>query len=126
MLYSIPQIQSLKWGEIKIQHDDGSIRTYNDCKIIPSGSCYWDWRLTNTHHVPGVQIADVQDLPDDIEIIILSTGMHQVLRVQENTINYLQKMGKQVYIAQTEKAVELYIRYTKAGKRVAALIHTTC
>jgi len=33
-----------------------------DFKLYPGGGREWDWRETNTEHVPGIQHADVQEL----------------------------------------------------------------
>jgi len=42
----------------------GANQPYKDAKLFPGGSCEWNWRETATEHVPGIQIADVQELLD--------------------------------------------------------------
>jgi hypothetical protein len=37
------------------------IGTGKDFKLYPGGGREWNWRKTNTGHVPGIQPADVQD-----------------------------------------------------------------
>jgi hypothetical protein len=76
-----PEIVSYKWGEIKVQtiNDDGFItnKIYKDCKLYPGGSCEWDWSKTDTHHKPGIQFADIDDLikENNTAVILLTRGM---------------------------------------------------
>jgi len=53
-----PAIKSVEWGEVVT--DDGN--TYKDAKLFPGGSRAWDWNETGTHHAPGIQPADVNEL----------------------------------------------------------------
>lgn len=120
-----PEVIALKWGEIKVRHADDTVHTYKDAKIFPSGSKEWNWKLTGTEHVPGIQIADTQELLD-ADVFILSRGMDQILQVMPETIQFLKEHGKEVHVEQTEEAVKLYNKLVAEGKKVAALIHSTC
>lgn len=126
-----------KTGEIVIKHDDGSVHHYNkntvsqDCKVFPTGSKPWDWRITGTHHNPGIQIADFIEFLDSIDVIILSKGMCEVLQIKPDTIQYLeawkaQKNGREFHMLRTQDAVSLYNRLAQEGRRVGALLHSTC
>jgi hypothetical protein len=33
-----------------------------DFRLYPGGGREWDWRETNTEHVPGIQPADIEEL----------------------------------------------------------------
>jgi hypothetical protein len=47
-----------------------------DFKLYPGGGRVWDWRETNTEHVPGIQPADVQELIDNgSKVVVLSRGI---------------------------------------------------
>lgn len=116
-----PEITDLTWGTVEVDGCD-----YRDAKIWPGGSREWDWRETDTHHEPGIQIADAQELLDKgAEVVVLSRGYHEVLQVPEETVSALEARGIEVHVAQSEDAVEL-VNVLRATRKVGALIHSTC
>ncbi len=119
---SSPRITLLEWGRVEIA---GGQR-FRDAKLFPGGARAWDWRETGTHHEPGIQPADVEELLDrGAEVVVLSRGHYERLRTCAETLKLLEERGVEVHLLQTEKAVNLYNEL--AGKaRVAALIHSTC
>ena len=118
-------INELTWGSIKVE-DKGEIIVYRDCKLFPAGSSQWDWKKTGTQHSPGIQIADLEKDIDSVDIIILSQGMRGVLEADPKTLTYLKKKGKVVHQLPTPAASKLYNELVGKGKKVGALIHTTC
>ena len=126
LIISAPKITHISWGLIQIQHDDGNTISFKDAKIFPNGSESWNWSLTDLHHNPGIAKQDVLKLIYICDVLILSTGMEKVLQVQQETIDFLDSMGIEYYIAQTEQAVALYNTYVEQGKKVAGLFHSTC
>ncbi|MGH8488982.1 MAG: Mth938-like domain-containing protein [Gammaproteobacteria bacterium] len=117
-----PAITHLSWGRIEM---DG-YAPFKDAKVYPGGAREWDWRETGTHHVPGIQSADVQELVDNgAEVIVLSEGILNYLRVCPETLRLLEQKGITTYVLQTEKAVSLYNRLCKK-ERVGGLFHCTC
>lgn len=123
--YPAPKVTHFKWGEIEVTEVDGTVKKYKDAKLSPAGSKNWDWKATGTQHVPGIQIADLNDIID-ADIFILSRGVDLILQTMPETENYLKNLGKQYYILQSEEAVKKYNELVDAGKKVAALIHSTC
>lgn len=123
-----PEIINIIWGTVTIKHADGSVHTYQDARITPMGSQKWDWtaHVPHAHHKPGILIADVADIINYVDIIVLSRGMQLVLEIPQETIDYIRKHGKTLKMKQSEKAVRAYNKLAKQGKRVAALIHSTC
>jgi len=120
--YISPKINSISWGKL-ITEDQIK---YKDAKLYPGGSREWDWNETGTHHVPGIQPADVEELLEHgADIVILSKGFDERLQVCSETIDLLQNKGIDFYILQTEKAVEKYNELTE-NQAVGALIHSTC
>ena len=117
-----PRITRLEWGRVEIAGG----RRFRDAKLFPGGARAWDWRETGTHHEPGIQPADVEELLDHgAEVIVLSRGHYERLQTCPETLELLEERGVEVYRLQTEKAVERYNEL--AGKvRVGALIHSTC
>lgn len=117
-----PKINSIKWGQVST--DAG--KKYKDAKLFPGGSRAWDWIETGTHHHPGIQPADVEELIEHgAEKIILSQGFHKRLQVCEETKELLEEVGIDYYILETEKATEKYNELC-SSQPVGALIHSTC
>ena len=59
------------------------------------------------------------------EVIVLSEGILNYLRVCPETLRLLEQKGITTYVLQTEKAVSLYNRLCKK-ERVGGLFHCTC
>ncbi len=117
-----PQITRISWGKMEI---DGTT-SGRDFKLYPGGGREWDWTETGTHHVPGIQPADVEELLEHgSEIIVLTRGMLLVLRTCPETLDMLKERDIEVHVEETKKAVELYNRLA-GSERVGGLFHSTC
>lgn len=125
-LIAAPRVASWQWGEVKVQHDNGSMHTYRDVILYPAGSQAWDWNKTKTRHKPGIQVADLQTFINDVDVIVLSHGVEGVLDIAPNVMEYIWQSKKIVYTALTPQAIELYHELVAQGKKVGALIHSTC
>jgi hypothetical protein len=122
---SSPAILDCEWGSVRVATADGSTE-YKDAKLWPGGSRGWDWNETGTHHSPGIQPADVEELVEHgAEIVVLSQGQNLRLQVQERTVDWLEDRGVDVEILETLEAVDRYNELTDS-KKVGALIHSTC
>lgn len=98
-----------------------------DFKLWPSGGRPWDWSETNTHHYPGIQPADIDELLEhDAEEIVLSRGMLLALHVCPETIELLEAEKIKTHIAETKEAEKIYNRLINDGKVVGGLFHSTC
>ena len=118
-----PRITHIAWGQMKIE----GVPAGRDFKVYPGGARPWDWKESNTHHVPGIQPQDVQELLDKgCEIIILSLGMQLALHTSQEAHQLLKSLGIQYYVRETKKAVELYNQLTEEKKAVGGLFHSTC
>ncbi len=116
-----PKVTHFEWGKIVVDST-----TYKDCRLWPNHHEAWNWDKTNTRHVPGIQIADLSDFVNEIDIIILSQGVDGILKIKPETIEYLKKQNKEIHIARTPQAIELYNKLSTENKRVGALLHSTC
>jgi hypothetical protein len=117
-----PLITNISWGNMEI---DGQVWG-QDFKLYPGGSRDRDWRETDTHHVPGIQPADVEELLENgCDIIVLTRGMHLVLQTCPETLARLKEREIQVHVEETKAAVELYNRLA-ASEKVGGLFHSTC
>ena len=118
-----PRIQSHTWGELEIE----GLGKHGDAKLWPGGGREWDWTETGTHHQPGIQPADVEELLSyKPEVIVLSRGRELRLETSSETLNLLRTQGIDVILEETSVAISKYNDLAAGSKRVAALIHSTC
>lgn len=119
-----PRVTGLSWGRTEVEGADGA---YKDAKLWPGGSREWDWNETGTGHVPGIQPADVEELLEQgARTVVLSRGQHERLRVQDETLAFLEERGVEVHVLPTDRAVERYNELAEAGEAVGGLVHSTC
>jgi hypothetical protein len=118
-----PIIGENRWGEIEVER----LGQFRDVKLWPGGGREWDWDETGTRHEPGIQPADVVELfESDAEVVVLSKGRELRLHTCQETFELLDVNGITVVQDETAVAIEEYNRLARSGRRVAALIHTTC
>ena len=118
-----PKVVSDSWGELEIE----GIGPLRDAKLWPGGAREWDWNETGTQHEPGIQPADVDELlAYDPEVIVLSRGRERRLQTQPQTLAVLQDRNIEVVVEETSVAISTYNRLSSEGRRVAALVHSTC
>ena len=117
-----PRIAKFTWG--RIETADG--RAFRDAKLWPGGGREWDWNETGTHHVPGIQPADVAELlTHGAETVVLSRGVYERLQTCPETLDLLAREGIDVHVLQTEQAVDRYNALAAEGP-VGGLFHSTC
>ena len=118
-----PRIENISWGKMEIEN----IGLGKDFKLWPGGGREWDWKETNTHHVPGIQIVDIKELLDHgAEELILSRGMFLALQTCHETKQWLEDEGIAFHILETKQASSLYNQLIENGTAVGGLFHSTC
>lgn len=118
-----PRIIDIEWGKMNIE----GIGKGRDFKLWPGGGREWDWAETDTHHVPGIQPADVQELLDHgCRVVVLSRGMKLRLQTCPETKQILEDKGITYHIEETTEAVRIYNELAEAGEMVGGLFHSTC
>lgn len=118
-----PHISRISWGRMEV----AGVGVGKDFKLWPGGGREWDWRETDTHHVPGIQPADIQELLDNgCETIVLSRGMLLMLQTCKETLELLKNRHIPVQIAETKAAAEIYNGLASRGEAVGGLFHSTC
>ncbi len=118
-----PRISHLSWGHIEVE----GIGDGKDFKLWPGGGRIWDWRETDTHHVPGIQPADIRELLDNgSQAVVLSRGMLLMLRSSKETLDLLEQNNIPVHIDETRAAAEIYNGLVSSGVAVGGLFHSTC
>jgi hypothetical protein len=118
-----PRIMHVEWGLLRVER----IGNGRDMKLWPGGGREWDWGETNTHHVPGIQVADVKELIDEgAQIIVLSRGMQLILRTCPETLKHLEELKCTVHVLETREAVKMYNQLAALDSPVGGLFHSTC
>ena len=117
-----PRITRLSWGTIEVE---GGSR-FKDAKLWPGGSREWDWGETGTHHSPGIQPADVEELQrHGARRVVLSRGQQRRLQVCPETLRLLRERGVAVEVLETNEAVRRY-NAIRENEPVGGLFHSTC
>lgn len=120
------KIISLSWGEIEVRIG-GQTRTFRDCKLWPGGAVSWSWEETDTHHVPGIQPADIHEiLAKDIDVLLLSRGRLLRLQMAPETRQLLEERGIEFHFEETRTAADHFNRLVDEGRKVGGIFHTTC
>jgi len=120
----MPHIDSTQFGEVVI---DG--KKYNQVLIIGDSIIERDYEklkdLFGTSHKIGEWETEalLKEIP---EIVIVGTGQDGKLEVDKNFLEKMRKNSVKVIAQITPEAIKIYNEKVKAGKRVNALIHTTC
>ena len=117
-----PKIVDLSWGRMEV---DG-LGIEKDWKLYPGGGRPWDWSETGTEHVPGVQVADVEELVAyGATVVVLSLGMDRRLHVDQATLRYMEERSVEVHMLETREAVKVYNDLAE-DNALAGLFHSTC
>ena len=117
-----PRITHVSWGRMEVE----GLGPGSDFKLYPGGGRAWDWRETGTHHVPGIQPADIQELLDHgSRVVILSRGMQLALQTCPETLQLLRDQGITYHVEETTAAVERYNQLVQT-QPVGGLFHSTC
>ena len=83
--------------------------------------------LVSTQHQPGIQPADLMELVEHgPDIVVLSRGRQRRLETSPAALALLEARDVAVVRDETGAAIEEYNRLATEGRRVAALLHTTC
>lgn len=118
-----PQVHQDGWGYVDVE----GLGRLRDAKLWPGGGRAWDWNETGTRHQPGIQPADVMELLDHTpDVVVLSRGRQLRLETCPETLSLLERRDVEVAWAETAHAIDRYNSLAAGGRRVAALLHTTC
>lgn len=118
-----PRVQDHGWGFVDVE----GLGRLRDAKLWPGGGRGWDWNETGTHHRPGIQPADLTELLEHgADVVVLSRGRDLRLETTPEALSLLAARHAEVVRDETGAAIGEYNRLAAAGRRVAALLHSTC
>ncbi len=109
-------IESYEFGRIII---GGKI--YKDIVISKGQVTEWKW---HEHH--AFTIEDIKPIIGDIDVLVLGTGASGYVNIKEDVVAFLEANNISYIAMKSDKACERYNELAKAGKKVAAIIHSTC
>jgi hypothetical protein len=120
----MPHIDSTQFGEITI--DD---KKYHQVLIVGDSIEERDYKklkelFETSHKIGDWEIEKL--LSNNPEVIVIGTGQNGAFVIDAETTKKLQISGAQIISDITPKAIEAYNERIKLGKKVNALIHTTC
>lgn len=114
-----PLIDAYKFGRLVV----GGRAYERDVIITPSGVVPNWWRLEGHR----LQLEDVEKyLGLDVDAVVVGTGYHGFMRVDSEVVESFRRMGREVYVLETGRAVEKYNELVARGRRVLAMLHLTC
>jgi hypothetical protein len=118
-----PIVGESGWGRTEVN----TLGVFRDVKLWPGGGREWDWNETGTQHEPGIQLSDVEELLiHRADVVVLSRGRELRLQTRAETLALLADQGVEVVHDETSAAITAYNELAADGRRVAALIHSTC
>ncbi len=117
-------IDSTEFGNVTI---DG--KKYNQVLIIGDMIMQRDYEklkelFGTSHKIGDWELEEL--LKQNPEIIIIGTGQDGAMEIDRELIEDFKKKNIEVIAEITPKAIEIYNEKKKQGKRINALIHTTC
>ncbi len=117
-------IDSCGWGNVVIDGQKFDQVIISGEKIIHREIEKLEKLFGTTHQIGDWEIEKL--LSGNPEIIILSSGQGGVMKIADEVKEKLLKSGAELKILLTPQAVSEFNKLSSEGKRVNALIHTTC
>lgn len=119
-----PKIERLVWGKIKVNGQWFHQVLIIGNKIFERDTERLKKKFKTTHKI-GSWEKD-QLLAGDPEVILIATGWSGILKTNLKFKNRISKSGIKLREVLTGKVKREYNLLVKKGKRVNALVHTTC
>lgn len=114
-----PLVKQYVFGKIVV---DG--KSYSRDIIITPKKIVSEWWRIEGHRL---QLPDVEEyLDEDVDVVVIGTGYYGYMKVDRSVVEEFKKRGREVYVADSRTAVEVYNKLVNEGKRVLLFIHLTC
>lgn len=119
-MISMPFINAYQFGRMTI---NGKAFT-TDLVILPTGMVMDNWIRKSGHYLEYIDIKNLTDTEPDT--IIIGTGASGRMRVDNDLLALLNRLGTKVDVLPNKQAVELYNQKIKTGLQLGACFHLTC
>jgi hypothetical protein len=118
------KIDSVEWKKIVVDGEEYQQVLIVGDQVLERDSEKLHRLFDTTHKMGDWEIETL--LSNKPEIIVIGNGFDGVLSVNEKFREQSSKLGIELRILKTPAAAEEFNRLSEAGKKVNALIHTTC
>lgn len=118
------KIDSTGWGSVVVNGQKFDQVIISGEKVIRREVEKLEKLFGTTHQIADWEIEEL--LSGNPEIIILSSGQGGVMKIADEVLEKLSKSGAEIKILLTSQTISEFNRLTSEGKKVNALIHTTC
>lgn len=118
------KIDSVGWGNITVNGQKYHEVVISGEKIEPRDGERLEKELGTDHEIGNWEVEKL--LSGSPEVIIVGTGAAGVLEVSDEVKEKLEQSGAEIKILLTSQTISEFNRLTSEGKKVNALIHTTC
>ena len=112
-------IENYNFGNIRIND-----KTYSNDVIIFPEEVFPNWWRKEGHNL------NIEDLEKVIkrkpDILIIGTGYNGLMKVHQNLISQMEKIGIKIIARKSRDAVNEYNTLVKGNQKVAAALHLTC
>ena len=120
----MPKVNKVSWGKVKVNGQD-----YHQVLLV--GDRVMERKDDKLHQLFGTthQIGDWEKkklLSGKPEIVLVATGWSGLVKLDDDFKKELTKKKIKLQTVLTPKVVKRYNQLVEEGKRVNALIHTTC
>jgi hypothetical protein len=120
----VPKVEKVAWAKVKIDGRDYWQVLIIGGKVIPREVEKIKQKY-GTDHVISDQEQKLL-LSGQPEVILIANGWNGVLKVSQDFKKKVEEAGVELKVVLTPKVVGEYNRLIESGKKVNALIHTTC
>lgn len=120
----MPKIDKVSWAKVKVDGQNYHQAIIVGDEVLEREKKKLDSLFRTTH-----EIGDWEQellLSQKPETVLIANGWSGVLKVKEAFKKKVAEAGIELRVVLTPKIVKEYNRLIKEGKRVNALIHTTC
>lgn len=118
------KIDAVEWGKIIIDGKEYDQVLLVKDEVIERDSITLHQLFGTTHKMSDWEMEKL--LEGKPEIVIIGNGWNEAMEVSQKLKVKSQKAKIELKVLRTPEAVEEYNRLVAEGKRVNALIHTTC
>jgi len=118
------KIDKVSWAKVKIDGKDYWQVLVIGEKVVPR-----EVEKVKREHGTDHAMADWEQkllLSNNPEVILIANGWSGVLKVGEEFAKKVEEAGAELRIVLTPRVVKEYNQLVEEGKKVNALIHTTC
>lgn len=118
------KVDSVSWGKVRVNNQQYHQALIVGDKVIERDKTELESLFKTTHQIGEWEQKKL--LSGNPEIILVASGWSGRLRVDKKFADKIAQKGIALQVFLTPKAVAEYNRLVSMGRRVNALIHTTC